>query len=212
MEPSQYYMGIAIAVRERANCLGRKVGAVMVKENRIISTGYNGTPEGTDNCIQGGCVRCSKRATYSASVGYDVCICVHAEQNALITAARFGNAVQGAEVYSTLRPCFDCTKAALQAKVRGIYYLHPWEYPLEELQEQYEILHRKFPGGVNKVDMVDPQADWANPPSGPGGRLEIRALPEQIENWKKAAKASGLTPEAWIASVADPAADRLLKD
>src|SRR2546428_7775133 len=112
VERDQYYMNIAIAVRKKANCLGRKVGAVIVKENRIISTGYNGTPEGIKNCTDGGCVRCRARNTYKASVGYDVCICVHAEQNALITAARFGNAVEGSVVYSTLRPCFDCTKAA----------------------------------------------------------------------------------------------------
>lgn len=163
MENDQYYMNIAIAVRKKANCLGRKVGAVIVRENRIISTGYNGTPEGITNCTDGGCVRCRERGTYKGSVGYDVCVCVHAEQNALITAARFGNAVEGSVVYSTLRPCFDCTKAALQAKVAAIYYLHEWQYPIEELQEQYELLQSTFPDGVNKVDLEDPEKDWANP-------------------------------------------------
>jgi len=162
MEREQYYMNIAIAVRKKANCLGRKVGAVIVRENRIISTGYNGTPEGIKNCTDGGCVRCRNRETYKASVGYDVCICVHAEQNALITAARFGNAIEGAFVYSTLRPCFDCTKAALQAKVDTIYYLHDWQYPIGELQGQYALLQSTFPGGVHKVDLDDPEADWAN--------------------------------------------------
>lgn len=151
-----------MAVRKKANCLGRKVGAVIVRENRIISTGYNGTPEGVTNCTEGGCVRCRNRDTYKASVGYDVCICVHAEQNALITAARFGNAVEDSVVYSTLRPCFDCTKAALQAKVATIYYLHDWQHPIGELQEQYEIIQGTFHGGVHKVDLDDPEADWAN--------------------------------------------------
>ena len=59
-----YYMNIAIAVRENANCKGRKVGAVIVRDNRIISTGYNGTPEGFTNCMDGGCVRCGKREEY----------------------------------------------------------------------------------------------------------------------------------------------------
>ena len=162
MERDQYYMNIAMAVRKKANCLGRKVGAVMVRENRIISTGYNGTPEGLTNCTDGGCVRCRDRETYKASVGYDVCICVHAEQNALITAARFGNAVEESVVYSTLRPCFDCTKAALQAKVTAIYYLHDWQHPIGELQEQYALIQSKFPGAVHKVDLEDPDADWAN--------------------------------------------------
>src|SRR5258708_38324927 len=85
----KYYMNIAMAVRKKANCLGRRVGAILVRENRIISTGDNGTPEGVENCFDGGCVRCKDRKTYEASVGYDVCICVHAEQNALITTANF---------------------------------------------------------------------------------------------------------------------------
>lgn len=162
MDRDQYYMNIAIAVRKKANCLGRKVGAVIVKENRIISTGYNGTPERIKNCTDGGCVRCRDRETYKESVGYDVCICVHAEQNALITAARFGNAVEGSNVYSTLRPCFDCTKAALQAKVDAIYYLHDWQHPIGKLQEQYALLQSTFPGGVHKVDLDDPEVGWAN--------------------------------------------------
>lgn len=162
MNRDQYYMNIAMAVRKKANCVGRKVGAVIVRENRIISTGYNGTPEGITNCTEGGCVRCRDRDTYKASVGYDVCICVHAEQNALITAARFGNAVEGSVVYSTLRPCFDCTKAALQVKVQAIYYLHDWQHPIGELREQYELLQSTFPDGVHQVDIEDPEADWAN--------------------------------------------------
>lgn len=162
MTRDEYYMNIAMAVRKKANCLGRKVGALIVRENRIISTGYNGTPEGMTNCTDGGCVRCRDKATYAASVGYDVCICVHAEQNALITAARFGNSVEGSIVYSTLRPCFDCTKAMLQAKVQTIYYLHGWQHPIGELQVQYELIQSKLPGGVVQVAFDDPEADWAN--------------------------------------------------
>jgi dCMP deaminase len=166
-------MNIAIAVRERANCLGRKVGAILVRENRIISTGYNGTPEGMKNCLNGGCIRCLRREQYKASVGYDVCICVHAEQNALITAARFGIAISGSCAYSTMRPCFDCTKALLQAKVGTIYYLHDWVHPMEELQDQYELLQNEFEGAVRKLTMVDPRSEWANSPSDPIGVVEM---------------------------------------
>lgn len=171
MTRDQYYMNIAIAVREKANCLGRRVGAVIVRDNRIVSTGYNGTPEGITNCLDGGCVRCRDKATYAPSVGYDVCICVHAEQNALLTAARFGNSVEGAEVYSTLRPCFDCTKAMLQAKIRTIYYLHDWQHPISELQQQYQLLQDALPNGVKAVDLLDPYADWAN------GKIQVRPRP-----------------------------------
>lgn len=162
MTRDDYYMNIAIAVRRKANCLGRRVGAVFVKENRIIATGYNGTPEGTKNCLDGGCVRCKDKATFAPSVGYDVCICVHAEMNAIVTAARFGNAIEGAIVYSTLRPCFDCTKAMLQAKVQAIYYLHDWQHPIGALQSQYELIQNQIPAGVHQIGVVDPDADWAN--------------------------------------------------
>jgi len=155
-------MGIAFAVREKANCTGRKVGAVLVKENRIISTGYNGTPEGMTNCLDGGCERCRDKETYDSSVGYDVCICVHAEQNALITAARFGNSIEGSVIYSTLRPCFDCSKAMLQAKVYAVYYLHDWSHPIESLQKQYKMVQERIPGGVRQVECEDKRADWAN--------------------------------------------------
>ncbi len=157
-----YYMGIAIAVRKNANCLGRKVGAVLVRENRIVATGYNGTPEGVTNCMDGGCVRCKKREQYKQSAGYDVCICVHAEQNALLTAARFGICVDGALAYSTMRPCFDCTKSMLQAKIRGIVYLHDWTHPDKELFEQYELLQDHFPEKVQHFPMEDPDEAWAN--------------------------------------------------
>jgi dCMP deaminase len=165
MDSHEYYMNIAIAVRAKANCLGRKVGAVLVRENRIIATGYNGTPEGTTNCLDGGCVRCRNREHFKASAGYDVCICVHAEQNALLTAARFGIAVGGGTAYSTMRPCFDCTKALLQAKIHTIFYLHDWTHPIADLQEQYELLQSHFEGKVRRLVVPDPVAEWANTPT-----------------------------------------------
>lgn len=162
MSTDEYYMGIAIAVREKANCLGRKVGAVLVRENRIISTGYNGTPEGVENCLDGGCVRCAKKEQFAPSVGYDVCICVHAEENALITAARFGISVKGAVAYSTMRPCFTCTRALLQAKIQEIFYLHDWRHPEDVLKAQYELLQARFPNRVKRLNMKDPRGRWAN--------------------------------------------------
>ena len=89
-EPDAYFMGIALAVRARANCTGRRVGAIIVRERRILSTGYNGTPSAMLNCDEGGCQRCANPQSYASGEGYDLCICVHAEQNALLAAARFG--------------------------------------------------------------------------------------------------------------------------
>ncbi len=158
----EYYMRIAIAVREKANCLGRRVGAVLVLNNRIISTGYNGTPEGMTNCLDGGCRRCARPEEFGSGKGYDLCICVHAEQNALLTAARFGIAVEGSALYSTMRPCFGCTKELLQAKVHAVYYLHDWAYPDTDMQREYLRLQQSFEGGVHPVPIEDPRADWAN--------------------------------------------------
>ena len=93
----EYYMGIAMAVRQKANCQGNRVGAVLIKQNRVISTGYNGVPEGMTNCLDGGCLRCNNTANqFPSGHGYDLCICVHAEQNAILSAARFGIASEGA--------------------------------------------------------------------------------------------------------------------
>ena len=162
MKTHDYYMNIAIAVRKKAKCIGRKVGAVLVKDSHIIATGYNGTPSGMSNCTDGGCVRCKNREKYAASAGYDVCICVHAEQNTILQAARFGISVEGAIAYTTMRPCFNCSKAMLQAKVDSVYFMHDWSHPIEELQEQYELIQDKFPGGVHLVPFEDPDDAWAN--------------------------------------------------
>lgn len=130
----RYYMTLAKAVEAGANCTGSQVGAVIVLGDdrlgdRVVATGYNGTPAGFKNCVDGGCVRCARRraATVKSGEGLDWCICVHAEQNALLTAARFGISVQGATLYSTVQPCFGCLKEAIQAGVERIVYMQ--EYP-----------------------------------------------------------------------------------
>jgi len=157
---NEYYMRIAMAVRARANCMGNRVGAIIVRENRIIATGYNGTPSGMQNCLEGGCHRCKCREEYPAGVGYDLCICVHAEQNALLSAARFGISVQGGTMYTTLQPCFGCLKEAIQAKIDSIYYLHAWK-PSERSEAEYSRLLSVFRGGVHQFEVEDPDAIWA---------------------------------------------------
>jgi dCMP deaminase len=157
----QYFMGIAIAVRRRADCLGNRVGAVIVKDRRIVSTGYNGTPENMPNCTDGGCHRCAHRSEYPSGSGYDLCICVHAEQNALLAAARFGIAVEGSTMYSTMRPCFGCTKEMLQAHIDAVFFLHDWSHPDETKRAEYERLQARFPGGIRQLPVEDPDAAWA---------------------------------------------------
>jgi dCMP deaminase len=158
-----YFMGLAIAVRTRANCLGSKVGAVIVKGHRVLATGYNGTPSKMRNCLDGGCERCANPERYESGQGYDVCICVHAEQNALLAAARFGISVEGGTVYSTMRPCFGCTKELLQAGVERVVFIHDWQHPDPYHQTQYELIQARFAGGINRLSMEDPDAEWALP-------------------------------------------------
>lgn len=157
----EYFMTIAMAVRRRANCHGNRVGAIIVLDGRVVCTGYNGTPQGMTNCLDGGCDRCANRQKYPPGTAYDLCICVHAEQNALLMAARFGIPVQGGTVYTTMRPCFGCIKEMLQAKIERVFYLHEWVYPDPDVNAMYQEIQKRFPGGVQKLDMTDPEAAWA---------------------------------------------------
>ena len=137
-----YFMLLAIATRERAECLGRHVGAVVVQGDRIVASGYNGTPSGFPGCnaSERGCHRCADREAYVAGSAYDVCICVHAEQNALLQAARLGIALEGAACFTTLRPCFGCLKELRQAGVVRIAYLNEWAPSGEAAQHAYARL------------------------------------------------------------------------
>ena len=157
----EYMMGIALAVRARANCTGNRVGSVIVKDGRIVSTGYNGTPYNMPNCDEGGCERCANRERYESGTAYDLCICVHGEQNALLAAARFGIACEGGIIYTTMRPCFGCTKELLQAKIVGVRYLHDWVHPDNGVRPQYEQLQARFTNGVKQVKLDDPGATMA---------------------------------------------------
>ncbi|MBI4299569.1 MAG: dCMP deaminase family protein [Chloroflexi bacterium] len=161
-------MGIALAVRKRANCSGRKVGAVVVKDNRILSTGYNGTPSKLRNCEgEMGCSRCASGG-FEPGTGYDLCICVHAEQNALLAAARFGVAVERAQLYTTLQPCLNCLKEIIQAGIQGVRYLHPWYLNVSEsvragVEADRRILETAISrdGFYEQLIIDDPEMEWA---------------------------------------------------
>src|SRR5918996_2651505 len=117
-----YFMLQAEIAKLRSNCLSRHVGAVIVKDNRQIATGYNGTPSGIKNCFEGGCPRCVARMNGEIKTGenLDRCLCTHAEANAIMQCALFGNAgsTKGAMLYSTFAPCLECSKMAISVGIK----------------------------------------------------------------------------------------------
>lgn len=166
-----YYMSIAEAVRARADCLGSEVGAVLVRGNRVISTGYNGTPANFQHCREGGCLRCQERFKLDEDPEYetphpetmagkalDICLCVHAEQNTLLNAARHGIAVEEGTLYVTHQPCFSCLKESVQAGIQRIVYLLAWYGAKDEaLRAQYDqlaeqLVPNKGGPGFHKLD------------------------------------------------------------
>ncbi len=115
-----YFMDIAHVVKRRGNCCRRKVAAVVVKERRIISTGYNGTPRGITNCCDGGCARCASDAPSGSALGD--CICSHAEENSITQAAYHGISLKGATIYVTLSPCLTCAKMIINSGILEVVY------------------------------------------------------------------------------------------
>ncbi len=115
----EYFMKIANVVKTRADCLRRQVGAVIVKDYRILATGYNGTPYKIKNCTEGGCQRCLLRNQGKLKSGEkeESCICLHAEQNAIIQASYLGVSTKGATLYSTDNPCSTCAKMLINAGI-----------------------------------------------------------------------------------------------
>ena len=125
----EYFMNIAKVVALRSNCMKRKVAAVIVKDKRIISTGYNGTPRGITNCNEGGCPRCASVETSGKDLGE--CLCSHGEENAIVQAAYHGVSVKGATIYTTFSPCLMCTKMIINSGIQEVVYQAT--YPLSDM-------------------------------------------------------------------------------
>lgn len=115
-----YFMDLAQVVAGRSTCLRRQVGAVIVKDRQILSTGYNGSPAGLKHCSETGCLR--QQLNIPSGERHEICRAVHAEQNALIQAAKHGVAIDGADVYTTVQPCVLCTKLLINAGVKRVFY------------------------------------------------------------------------------------------
>lgn len=115
-----YFMGITELVAKRSTCLRRSVGAVIVKDKRILTTGYNGAPREVRHCGELGCLRAQLRIPSGEK--HELCRGVHAEQNAIIQAAFHGVSIRGATLYCTTLPCVICAKMIINAGIEQIYY------------------------------------------------------------------------------------------
>jgi dCMP deaminase len=115
-----YFMNIANLVSQRATCLRRAVGAVLVKDKRILATGYNGTPANLKHCAEVGCLR--EQLGIESGKMHELCRGIHAEQNAIIQAAYHGVSVKGAVIYCTNQPCSICARMIINAGIVKIYY------------------------------------------------------------------------------------------
>jgi dCMP deaminase len=121
----EYFMKMAHVVSKRSTCLRRKVGAILVKERHILSTGYNGAPKGLKHCCETGCLR--DDLNIPSGERHELCRGLHAEQNAIIQAAVFGVSIKGSILYCTNTPCVVCVKMLINAGVTEIIYAG--EYP-----------------------------------------------------------------------------------
>jgi dCMP deaminase len=153
----EYFMLQAELAKLRSNCITRKVGAVIVRGNRQLATGYNGTPPGIKNCYEGGCKRCADRMEGKIKSGEELgrCLCNHAEANAIMHCAILGieAGVKGAILYSTFVPCLECTKMAITIGIKKFICLD--EYP----ETDYELLKE----ADVKIEILDKKTiiDWA---------------------------------------------------
>ncbi len=116
----EYFMSITALVAERSTCLRRKVGAILVRDKRIIATGYNGAPSGIRHCLDVGCLR--EQQGIPSGERHELCRGLHAEQNAIIQAALHGVSVAGATLFCTNMPCSICSKMLINARIETIYY------------------------------------------------------------------------------------------
>jgi dCMP deaminase len=131
----EYFMEIVELVKKRSTCLRRQVGALIVKDKRILATGYNGAPTGCRHCEELGCLR--QQLNIPSGQRHELCRAIHAEQNAIIQAAYSGTSVKGGTMYITCQPCVLCAKMIVNAGIEKIVFrgAYPDELSMEILSE-----------------------------------------------------------------------------
>ncbi|MDZ7700028.1 MAG: cytidine/deoxycytidylate deaminase family protein [Deltaproteobacteria bacterium] len=139
----EYFMSITRMVANRSTCLRRHVGAVLVKEKRILATGYNGAPAGLAHCETVGCLR--KESSIPSGTRHELCRGLHAEQNAILQAAHYGIAIAGSTLYCTNKPCVICTKMIINSGITEVFYGEGYNDPLaDQLLAEAKIPIKRF--------------------------------------------------------------------
>ena len=123
-----YFMDIAALVAKRSTCLRRAVGSIIVKDKRILTTGYNGAPTGIKHCIETGCLR--EKLNVPSGEKHELCRGIHAEQNAIIQAALHGISIKGGTLFCTNQPCLICAKMIINAGIKKICYRDGYADPM----------------------------------------------------------------------------------
>ena len=126
----QYFMDITRMVAERSTCCRRKVGAIAVKNKRILATGYNGAPRNTRECLSIGCLR--QELHVPSGQRHELCRGLHAEQNVIVQAAIHGVSIEGSDIYCTHQPCLICAKLLINCGVTAVYFESPYPDPMSE--------------------------------------------------------------------------------
>jgi dCMP deaminase len=142
-------MAIARLISRRSTCRRRAVGAILVKDRRVLSTGYNGAPSGLAHCAETGCLRELQKIPSGQHA--EICRGLHAEQNAIIQAAYHGASIAGAILYCTNQPCSICVKMLINAGITELIYQDGYPDPLaEKLIAEAQLRVRRYQGGERK--------------------------------------------------------------
>jgi dCMP deaminase len=135
-----YFLKLAMLVAERSTCLRHHVGAVIVRDKRLLTTGYNGAAKGTNDCLELGCLR--NELNIHSGQRHEICRAIHAEQNAIIQAGLHGININGATIYCTHSPCILCAKMLVNAGI--VRLVSCTEYPDASFQELFKEAHIKY--------------------------------------------------------------------
>jgi dCMP deaminase len=139
----EYFMEITRLVVSRSTCLRRQVGAVIVKDKKILATGYNGAPSGLPHCLEVGCLR--EEMGIPSGERHELCRGLHAEQNAIIQAAYYGVSINDATLYCTNLPCIICTKMLINAGIARVVYEQGYADPLAaQMWEGSKVIVEQF--------------------------------------------------------------------